>query len=108
MVMEFLYHGGCATLKVNQSDVLELMAAANFFQLDGLLRFCEAQCSAMIDLDNIVSTYIHAKVFLYFRIIVVTMEEQTNDFLVLLFRFTTLHSYWNTAKAFYCKTWSHC
>lgn len=62
MVMEFLYHGGCATLEVNQSDVLELMAAANFFQLDGLLRFCEAQCSSMVDLDNIVSMYIHAKV----------------------------------------------
>lgn len=63
MVMEFLYHGGCATLEVNQSDVLELMAAANFFQLDGLLRYCEAQCSSMVDLDNIVSMYIHAKVF---------------------------------------------
>ncbi|XP_011500686.1 PREDICTED: ankyrin repeat and BTB/POZ domain-containing protein 2 isoform X2 [Ceratosolen solmsi marchali] len=63
LVMEFLYHGGCATLDVNQSDVLELMAAANFFQLDGLLRFCEAQCSAMVDLDNIVSMYIHAKVY---------------------------------------------
>lgn len=60
--MEFLYHGGCATLEVNQSDVLELMAAANFFQLDGLLRFCEAQCSAMVDHENIVSMYIHAKV----------------------------------------------
>ncbi|XP_024867395.1 ankyrin repeat and BTB/POZ domain-containing protein BTBD11 isoform X1 [Temnothorax curvispinosus] len=63
MVMEFLYHGGCATLEVNQSDVLELMAAANFFQLDGLLRYCEAQCSTMVDLDNIVSMYIHAKVY---------------------------------------------
>ena len=67
--MEFLYNGGCATLQVNQSDVLELMAAANFFQLDGLLRFCEAQCSLIVDLDNIVSMYIHAKVkinnFLY-------------------------------------------
>ncbi|XP_014468414.1 PREDICTED: ankyrin repeat and BTB/POZ domain-containing protein BTBD11 isoform X2 [Dinoponera quadriceps] len=63
MVMEFLYHGGCATLEVNQSDVLELMAAANFFQLDGLLRYCEAQCSTMMDLDNIVSMYIHAKVY---------------------------------------------
>ncbi|XP_076294938.1 ankyrin repeat and BTB/POZ domain-containing protein 2 isoform X2 [Lasioglossum baleicum] len=63
MVMEFLYHGGCATLEVNQSDVLELMAAANFFQLDGLLRYCEAQCSSMVDLDNIVSMYIHAKVY---------------------------------------------
>jgi len=63
MVIEFLYHGGCATLEVNQSDVLELMAAANFFQLDGLLRYCEAQCSTMVDLDNIVSMYIHAKVY---------------------------------------------
>ncbi|KZC03866.1 Ankyrin repeat and BTB/POZ domain-containing protein 2 [Dufourea novaeangliae] len=63
MVMEFLYHGGCATLEVNQSDVLELMAAANFFQLDGLLRYCEAQCSSMVDLDNIVTMYIHAKVY---------------------------------------------
>lgn len=60
--MEFLYHGGCATLQVNQNDVLELMAAANFFQLDGLLRFCEVQCSAVVDLDNVVSMYIHAKV----------------------------------------------
>ncbi|XP_044582479.1 ankyrin repeat and BTB/POZ domain-containing protein 2 isoform X2 [Cotesia glomerata] len=63
MVMEFLYHGGCASLQVNQSDVLELMAAANFFQLDGLLRYCEAQCSSIVDLDNVVSMYIHAKVY---------------------------------------------
>lgn len=69
MVMEFLYHGGCATLDVNQNDVLELMAAANFFQLDGLLRYCEAQCSTMVDHDNIVSMYIHAKVILIFYFI---------------------------------------
>nr|CAD7258854.1 unnamed protein product [Timema shepardi] len=61
LVMQYLYNGGCETLKVEQSDVLELMAASNFFQLDGLLRFCEAQCSSMVDLDNIVSMYIHAK-----------------------------------------------
>jgi ankyrin repeat/BTB/POZ domain-containing protein 2 len=30
--------------------------------LNGLLRYCEAQCSSMVDLDNIVSMYIHAKV----------------------------------------------
>ncbi|XP_063224309.1 ankyrin repeat and BTB/POZ domain-containing protein 2 [Bacillus rossius redtenbacheri] len=63
LVMQYLYNGGCETLQVEQSDVLELMAAANFFQLDGLLRFCEAQCSSMVDLDNIVSLYIHAKVY---------------------------------------------
>lgn len=49
-------------MEVNQSDVLELMAAANFFQLDVLLRYCEARCSAMVNLDNVVSMYIHAKV----------------------------------------------
>ncbi|KAK9496630.1 hypothetical protein O3M35_013111 [Rhynocoris fuscipes] len=62
LVMQFLYNGGCDGLEVDQNDVLELMAAANFFQLDGLLRFCEAQCATMVDLDNIVSMYIHAKV----------------------------------------------
>ncbi|XP_049777406.1 ankyrin repeat and BTB/POZ domain-containing protein 2 isoform X2 [Schistocerca cancellata] len=63
LVMQYLYHGGCEGLRVEPADVLELMAAANFFQLDGLLRFCEAQCSGMVDLDNIVSMYIHAKVY---------------------------------------------
>ena len=62
MVMHYLYKGGCENLEVNQNDVLELMAAANFFQLDGLLRFCESRCSTLVDLDNIVSMYIHAKV----------------------------------------------
>lgn len=67
--MQFLYNGGCENLQVDSSDVLELMAAANFFQLDGLLQYCEVQCSSMIDLDNIVSMYIHAKVLKYlFRV----------------------------------------
>ncbi|XP_065334017.1 ankyrin repeat and BTB/POZ domain-containing protein 2 isoform X2 [Cloeon dipterum] len=63
MVMQYLYNGGVDSLEVDQTDVLELMAAANFFQLDGLLRFCEAQCASLVDLDNIVSMYIHAKVY---------------------------------------------
>ena len=62
LVMHFLYKGGCQQLSVGQTDVLELMAAANFFQLDRLLRFCEARCAKLVDLDNIVSMYIHAKV----------------------------------------------
>lgn len=65
--MHYLYKGGCENLDVNQNDVLELMAAANFFQLDGLLRFCESRCSTLVDLDNIVSMYIHAKVRNRFR-----------------------------------------
>lgn len=63
LVMQYLYSGGCHSLKVNTpDDVLELMAAASFFQLDDLLRYTEARCSQLIDIDNIVSTYIHAKV----------------------------------------------
>lgn len=104
MVMEFLYHGGCATLEVNQSDVLELMAAANFFQLDGLLRYCEAQCSTMVDLDNIVSMYIHAKVYSCSNINIV---EKANALLniALCFRYITRLSSWNTVKDSCCKIW---
>lgn len=60
--MQFLYSGGCDTLEVVPGDVLELMAAASFFQLDGLLRYTESRCSQMTDIDNVVAMYIHAKV----------------------------------------------
>ncbi|GAB0098672.1 ankyrin repeat and BTB/POZ domain-containing protein 2 [Sergentomyia squamirostris] len=63
LVMQFLYSGGCNTLDVVPDDILELMAAASFFQLDGLLRYTEARCSGMIDIDNVVAMYIHAKVY---------------------------------------------
>ncbi|XP_067648265.1 ankyrin repeat and BTB/POZ domain-containing protein 2 isoform X2 [Eurosta solidaginis] len=63
LVMHYLYSGGCATLEVSNADVLELMAAASFFQLEGLLRYTEARCSNMIDIDNVVAMYIHAKVY---------------------------------------------
>lgn len=62
--MQYLYKGsGCTEeLCVESQDILELMAAANFFQLDGLLHYCEVRCASLIDLDTIVSYYIHAKV----------------------------------------------
>ncbi|CAL8072668.1 unnamed protein product [Orchesella dallaii] len=64
MVMEYLYNGGCDVIRHTDSeDILELMAAANFFQLDGLLHFCEARCSQMVNTESIVSLYIHAKVY---------------------------------------------
>lgn len=63
IVMQFLYQGGCQTLEPANEDILELMAAANFFQLDGLLRYCEGRCANMLTLDNVVSMYIHAKVY---------------------------------------------
>lgn len=62
LVMQFLYSGGCNSLDVATGDVLELMAAASFFQLEGLLRYTEARCAEMIDIDNVVAMYIHAKV----------------------------------------------
>lgn len=61
--MQFLYSGGCSSLDVvAPGDILELMAAASFFQLEDLLRYTEARCSQMIDIDNVVAMYIHAKV----------------------------------------------
>ncbi|KAH8259562.1 hypothetical protein KR026_006215 [Drosophila bipectinata] len=63
LVMQFLYSGGCNSLDVAHGDVLELMAAASFFQLEGLLRYTEARCSEMVDVDNVVAMYIHAKVY---------------------------------------------
>ncbi|CAG7837994.1 unnamed protein product [Allacma fusca] len=64
MVMEYLYNGGCDSIrKIDTEDILELMAAANFFQLDGLLRFCEAKCSLLVTIESVVSLYIHAKVY---------------------------------------------
>lgn len=62
LVMQFLYSGGCSALDVVHGDVLELMAAASFFQLEALLRYTEARCSEMVDVDNVVAMYIHAKV----------------------------------------------
>ncbi|EDW72674.2 uncharacterized protein Dwil_GK17055 [Drosophila willistoni] len=63
LVMQYLYSGGCGSLDVTHGDVLELMAAASFFQLEGLLRYTEARCSEMVDVDNVVAMYIHAKVY---------------------------------------------
>ncbi|XP_065359597.1 ankyrin repeat and BTB/POZ domain-containing protein 2 isoform X2 [Calliphora vicina] len=63
LVMQYLYSGGCSSLDVSKGDVLELMAAASFFQLEGLLRYTESRCSDMIDIDNVVAMYIHAKVY---------------------------------------------
>ncbi|KAG5672149.1 hypothetical protein PVAND_002302 [Polypedilum vanderplanki] len=65
LVMQYLYSGGTHNLELtgNDADVLELMAAASFFQLEGLLRYTEARCAEIIDIDNVVAMYIHAKVY---------------------------------------------
>ena len=39
-----------------------IISKQNPIQLEGLLHFCEVRCADLIDLDTIVSYYIHAKV----------------------------------------------
>lgn len=76
LVMQYLYSGGCHSLNViAPNDVLELMAAASFFQLDGLLRHTEARCSQIIDIDNVVPTYIHANVSNQFTFLLRTLKR---------------------------------
>ncbi|XP_072123444.1 ankyrin repeat and BTB/POZ domain-containing protein 3-B isoform X3 [Mobula birostris] len=61
MVMQYLYHGGTDTLQIRSSDLLELMSAAQFFQLDVLQRHCELICTRTISVDSCVQIYNHAK-----------------------------------------------
>ncbi len=63
LIMKYLYNGSAQLLNVDNGDILELMAAANFFQLSALLQHCEATSAKLVDLDNVVSFYIHAKVY---------------------------------------------
>uniref|UniRef100_A0A3B5QXK6 Ankyrin repeat and BTB domain containing 2 n=1 Tax=Xiphophorus maculatus TaxID=8083 RepID=A0A3B5QXK6_XIPMA len=61
MMMSYLYCGGTESLKTNVKDLLELLSAANQFQLGALQRHCELICSKHINLDNAVSIYKTAK-----------------------------------------------
>ncbi|XP_063530330.1 ankyrin repeat and BTB/POZ domain-containing protein 2 [Cydia strobilella] len=62
-VMKYLYSGGCGGLEIPDTDVLEVLAAASFFQLLPLQRHCEARAAKSVGLHNLVSVYIHAKVY---------------------------------------------
>lgn len=103
LVMQFLYSGGCSALDVSHGDVLELMAAASFFQLEALLRYTEARCSEMVDVDNVVAMYIHAKVS---GSTCVCGATDLDSFLPLRCRSTMRTICWNTVSAFCCRTWS--
>ncbi|XP_051886401.1 ankyrin repeat and BTB/POZ domain-containing protein 3-B isoform X2 [Pristis pectinata] len=61
MVMQYLYYGGTETLQIRSSDILELMSAAHFFQLEALQRHCELVCTRTISVENSVEVYNHAK-----------------------------------------------
>ncbi|XP_038636554.1 ankyrin repeat and BTB/POZ domain-containing protein BTBD11-B [Scyliorhinus canicula] len=61
MVMQYLYYGGTETLQIRNSDILELLSAATFFQLEALQRHCEVLCAKIISVDSCVEMYKHAK-----------------------------------------------
>uniref|UniRef100_A0A8C6V121 BTB (POZ) domain containing 11a n=1 Tax=Neogobius melanostomus TaxID=47308 RepID=A0A8C6V121_9GOBI len=61
LVMQYLYCGGTETLHIRNTDVMELLSAAKFFQLEALQRHCEIICSKNITTETCVDLYKHAK-----------------------------------------------
>uniref|UniRef100_A0A3B3RHW7 BTB (POZ) domain containing 11a n=1 Tax=Paramormyrops kingsleyae TaxID=1676925 RepID=A0A3B3RHW7_9TELE len=61
LVMQYLYCGGTESLHIRNTEVIELLSAAKFFQLDSLQRHCEIICSKNINTETCVDIYNHAK-----------------------------------------------
>ncbi|KAK7891806.1 hypothetical protein WMY93_023769 [Mugilogobius chulae] len=61
LVMQYLYCGGTETLQIRNTEVMELLSAAKFFQLEALQRHCEIICSKNITTETCVDLYKHAK-----------------------------------------------
>ncbi|XP_038170771.1 ankyrin repeat and BTB/POZ domain-containing protein BTBD11 isoform X2 [Arvicola amphibius] len=61
LVMQYLYYGGPESLLIKNNEVMELLSAAKFFQLEALQRHCEIICAKSINTDNCVDIYSHAK-----------------------------------------------
>ncbi|CAL8385968.1 unnamed protein product [Boreogadus saida] len=61
LVMKFLYYGGTETLHIRNTEIMELLSAAKFFQLEALQRHCEIICSKNITTETCVDLYKHAK-----------------------------------------------
>ncbi|XP_012978826.1 ankyrin repeat and BTB/POZ domain-containing protein BTBD11 isoform X3 [Mesocricetus auratus] len=61
LVMQYLYHGGPESLLIKNNEIMELLSAAKFFQLEALQRHCEIICAKGINTDNCVDIYSHAK-----------------------------------------------
>ncbi|XP_068169896.1 ankyrin repeat and BTB/POZ domain-containing protein 3-B isoform X1 [Antennarius striatus] len=61
LVMQYLYCGGTEALHIRNTDVMELLSAAKFFQLEALQRHCEIICSKNINTDTCVEIYNHTK-----------------------------------------------
>ncbi|XP_031420077.1 ankyrin repeat and BTB/POZ domain-containing protein BTBD11-B isoform X1 [Clupea harengus] len=61
LVMQYLYCGGTDALHIRNTEIMELLSAAKFFQLEALQRHCEIICSKNINTDTCVEIYNHAK-----------------------------------------------
>uniref|UniRef100_A0A7N6AQB5 BTB domain-containing protein n=2 Tax=Anabas testudineus TaxID=64144 RepID=A0A7N6AQB5_ANATE len=61
LVMQNLYCGGTESLHIRNTEVMELLSAAKFFQLEALQRHCEIICSKNITTETCVDLYKHAK-----------------------------------------------
>ncbi|XP_061844906.1 ankyrin repeat and BTB/POZ domain-containing protein 3 isoform X2 [Colius striatus] len=61
LVMQYLYYGGAESLLIKNNEIMELLSAAKFFQLEALQRHCEIICAKSINTDNCVDIYNHAK-----------------------------------------------
>ncbi|XP_065708297.1 ankyrin repeat and BTB/POZ domain-containing protein 3 isoform X2 [Patagioenas fasciata] len=61
LVMQYLYCGGAESLLIKNNEIMELLSAAKFFQLEALQRHCEIICAKSINTENCVDIYNHAK-----------------------------------------------
>ncbi|KAH0616961.1 hypothetical protein JD844_028477 [Phrynosoma platyrhinos] len=61
LIMQYLYYGGAESLLIRNNEIMELLSAAKFFQLDALQRHCEIICAKSINTENCVDIYNHAK-----------------------------------------------
>ncbi|XP_011605635.1 ankyrin repeat- and BTB/POZ domain-containing protein 3-B isoform X2 [Takifugu rubripes] len=61
LVMQYLYYGGTETLHIRNTDIMELLSAAKFFQLEALQRHCEIVCSKNINTETCVEIYNHTR-----------------------------------------------
>nr|XP_056702032.1 ankyrin repeat and BTB/POZ domain-containing protein 3 isoform X4 [Euleptes europaea] len=61
LIMQYLYYGGAESLLIKNNEIMELLSAAKFFQLESLQRHCEIICAKSINTENCVDIYNHAK-----------------------------------------------
>ncbi|XP_064796148.1 ankyrin repeat and BTB/POZ domain-containing protein 3-A-like [Oncorhynchus masou masou] len=61
LVMQYLYCGSTESLHIMNTEIMELLSAAKFFQLEALQRHCEIICSKNIAVETCVDIYKHAK-----------------------------------------------